>query len=144
VTDRGWLKRWLKFNTVGALGIVVQLVVLAILKGLLRTPYLAATAVAVETAVLHNFVWHELWTWRDRHGMGRGVLARLARFNLSNGLVSMAVNLALMRFLVGGLHMHYLIANGVCIAAGSLANFFLSELFVFDAAAREGRCRQRD
>ena len=28
--------------------------------------YLTATALAVELAVLNNFVWHQLWTWRDR------------------------------------------------------------------------------
>ena len=54
----GALRRWLKFNAVGAIGIVVQLAALAVLKGLLRLPYLTATALAVETAVLHNFVWH--------------------------------------------------------------------------------------
>jgi putative flippase GtrA len=141
VTGRGWLKRWLKFNTVGALGIVVQLVALAVLKGLLRVPYLAATAVAVETAVLHNFVWHELWTWKDRHGAGGSVLARLARFNLSNGLVSIAVNLLFMRLLVGRFHVQYLIANGVSIAAGSLVNFLLSELFVFQGPAQKADLR---
>ena len=58
-------RRWLKFNFVGALGIGVQLAALATLTTLgLR--YLAATALAVETAVVHNFLWHERMTWRDR------------------------------------------------------------------------------
>ena len=26
----------------------------------------SATALAVETAILTNFFWHERWTWRDR------------------------------------------------------------------------------
>ena len=34
------IRRWLKFNAVGAIGIVVQLGALAILKGLLRVQYL--------------------------------------------------------------------------------------------------------
>ena len=49
--------RWLKFNGVGALGIVAQLGVLALLTGVFHVQYLIATAIAVESAVLHNFVW---------------------------------------------------------------------------------------
>jgi putative flippase GtrA len=124
-----WVRRWLKFNTVGAIGIAVQLGALAILKGAFGVNYLAATAIAVETAVLHNYVWHELWTWRDRREGSR--IGRLLRFNLSNGAVSIAVNLVLMRLLVGALHIPYLIANLAAIAAGSLANFLLGEFFVF-------------
>ncbi len=130
----GELRRWLKFNAVGAIGIGVQLAALAVLKGLLRLPYLTATALAVEIAVLHNFVWHELWTWKDRCGAGGNVFWRLVRFHLGNGLVSMAVNLVSMRLLVGRLHMQYLIANLLAIAAGSLANYFISDLLVFRRA----------
>jgi putative flippase GtrA len=126
-------RRWLKFNAVGAIGIVVQLAALAILKSLLHLNYLAATGLAVEAAVLHNFVWHERWTWK---GEPRGsALGRLLRFHVSNGAVSMAVNLVLMRLLVGRFGIRLLAANLIAIAAGSLANFFLSEWFVFGDAA---------
>jgi dolichol-phosphate mannosyltransferase len=128
---RGFLRRWLKFNTVGAIGIAVQLAALALLRGLLGLNYLVATALSVEAAVLHNFVWHELWTWRDRRSPGGTVLGRLLRFNLTTGLVSIGVNLVLMRLLVGRFHVEYLIANLLSIAAGSLANFFLSDWVVF-------------
>ncbi len=61
----------------------------------------------------------------------RGSLARLLRFNLSAGLVSILTNLALMRWLVGTCHVQYLIANLASIAAGSVVNYFLSDAFVF-------------
>lgn len=123
-------RRWLKFNTVGAIGIAVQLAALAVLKSLLHVEYLWATALAVETAVLHNFVWHERWTWKGRVEK-KGVLVRLARFNLTTGAISILSNLIFMRLLVGQLHMQYLVANLLSIAATSIANFLLSELFVF-------------
>jgi putative flippase GtrA len=123
--------RWLRFNAVGALGVAVQLAALAAFHGWLRFEYLAATALAVETAVLHNFVWHECWTWRDRAGSKGGVFARLLRFNLSTGVVSILTNLARMRWLVGTLHAPYLAANLTAIAAGSVANFLVCDLFVF-------------
>jgi putative flippase GtrA len=132
--NRGWLRRWLKFNAVGAMGIGVQLAALAILKSGFGVPYMAATALAVEAAVLHNFVWHERWTWKDRKGSGSSVLARLVRFHLGNGIVSILVNLVFMRVLVGRFHMQYLVANMVAIAAGSLANFLIGDLFVFRRA----------
>ncbi|HWB83958.1 MAG TPA: GtrA family protein [Bryobacteraceae bacterium] len=126
------LSRWLKFNAVGVIGAGVQLVSLALLVSLLRVNYLAATALAVETAVLHNFVWHERFTWRKRGAGGvRGVAGRLFRFHVSNGLVSILSNVVLMRLLVGRLHVEYLLANILTIGACSLLNFALGEWFVF-------------
>jgi putative flippase GtrA len=131
------LSRWLKFNFVGGIGIAVQLLALAIFRSLLHLDYLLATALAVETAVLHNFLWHERFTWADRPAMRfTQSLARVARFNASNGLVSIAGNLFLMRWLVGSLNMHYFTANLVAISACSLANFLLSDCFVFQGEAQ--------
>ena len=129
------MKRWLKFNAVGAIGIVVQLAVLTLLKSGLHVNYLWATGLAVETAVLHNFVWHERWTWRDRPAGGT-ILTRLLGFHLTNGLVSIGTNLVVMRVLVGHFHLPYLASNLAAIAAGSLLNFFLSDLVVFRAGGR--------
>ena len=44
--------RWLKFNLVGAIGIVVQMGAFALLFSGLHVDYMVATALAVETAVL--------------------------------------------------------------------------------------------
>jgi putative flippase GtrA len=124
--------RWLKFNAVGALGIGVQLAVLLGLESGLHLSYLLATALAVEAAVIHNFLWHERYTWVDRvQPSWRKSLPRLLRFNLTTGAVSIAGNLALMKMLVGLGHMNYLVANGVAIAVCSLVNFLVSEEWVF-------------
>jgi putative flippase GtrA len=124
--------RWLKFNGVGALGIVVQLTALAAVNKGLHIDYLPATALAVELAVLHNFVWHERFTWKERAGGPmRGRLLRLLRFHLGNGIISIAGNLSLMRLLVGRLHVRLLIATGIALAVVSLLNFAAAEWFVF-------------
>ena len=136
----GVWRRVLRFNTVGAIGIGVQLAALWILKGLLHVDVMVATALAVETAVVHNFVWHEHWTWRDRTARQNGRFGRLVRFNLSNGLISLVVNLVLMRLLVGHFHSPYLAANLVAIAAGAVANYLASDWFVF--AESNGRDRR--
>jgi putative flippase GtrA len=58
--------RWLKFNFVGAIGIGVQFGALFLFTSVFHLHYLAATALAVEAAVVHNFLWHENFTWVDR------------------------------------------------------------------------------
>jgi putative flippase GtrA len=129
--------RWLKFNFVGGLGIGVQLGCLKLLAHF-GMNYLAATALAVEIAVLHNFAWHERFTWherfigKDRPGGSRQRLMRLLRFHLGNGAVSIVGNVGLMWLLVGRLHLrHLLAANGIAIAICSFLNFALGEWFVF-------------
>jgi putative flippase GtrA len=124
--------RWLKFNAVGALGIAVQLAVLFGLKTGFHLDYLLATALAVEAAVVHNFLWHERYTWADRvQPSWRKSLPRLLRFNLTTGAVSIAGNLALMKFLVGLCHLNYVVASAIAIALCSLANFLVSDRVVF-------------
>ena len=124
--------RWVKFNAVGALGVAVQLGTLALLVSCLRVDYLVATAVSVESAVMHNFIWHECFTWRDRTRKSRsGLLRRMLSFHASNGAVSLFGNLLLMRLLVGVARLPYLAANMLAIATCGLANFVLAELVVF-------------
>lgn len=131
--------RWLKFNAVGAIGIGVQLIALTTLESILRLDYLLATALAVEAAVVHNFLWHERFTWADRHD--KRALTRLARFNLTTGLFSIAGNLGMMKLLVGAAHLNYFTANVLAIATCSIVNFLVSDRFVFQAPrpqVREG------
>jgi putative flippase GtrA len=124
--------RWLKFNFVGGVGIAVQFAALFLLKSVLHLQYLAATAIAVEAAILHNFAWHERFTWRDHvQPSWRLSLPRLVRFNLSTGTISILGNLGLMRMLVGQGHMNYLLANAIAIAMCSLANFLVSDDWAF-------------
>ena len=127
------LLRWLKFNFVGGIGILVQLAALALFRSVLHLNYLLATALAVELAVIHNFLWHERFTWRDRPSAHRRQsFARFVKFNASNGGVSILGNLLIMRALVGQFHMQYMLANLIAIAICSLLNFLLSDWLVFE------------
>jgi putative flippase GtrA len=133
---RGLLERWIAFNGVGAIGIALQLTILAWLVRAFDIHYLWATIIAVEAAVLHNFVWHQRWTWRDRPpGSASHVMVRIARFQLSNGAISLLGNLILMRILTGSLHVDPLAANVIAVMVCSIVNFTASELYVFTRAA---------
>jgi dolichol-phosphate mannosyltransferase len=128
------LIHWLKFNLVGVIGIAVQLSSLALFNRWLHGPYLLASAAALELTLLHNFVWHLHYTWRDsKHTRRSSTFTQLLRFHLSNGLVSLVGNLALMRLLVAHAHLPVLAANAISICCCSLANFFLSQNWVFAA-----------
>jgi putative flippase GtrA len=123
VTRQNWHSsglRWLKFYLVGGIGIAAQLLILVVLKTGLGFNYLVATALAVEGAVVHNFLWHERFTW-----------TRFVKFNLTTGALSIAGNLVFMKLLAGLGHMNYLLANAITIAACSVLNFLVSDGFVF-------------
>ena len=122
--------RFWRFNAVGVLGFAVQLGVLALLVHA-GVHYLAATAIAVESAILHNFFWHERWTWADRPRRGRERLGRLARFHAVNGGVSLAGNLLLMPVLVRACGLPVLAANLTAVLACALVNFSGADRLVF-------------
>lgn len=111
----------------------MQLAALAVFRSWMKLDYLLTTGLAVEIAVIHNFLWHERFTWADRPP-SRPVqsLVRLIKFNASNGAVSLVGNLVLMWVLVGQLKVHYFASNLFAVAVCSLVNFVLSEGFVFE------------
>jgi len=124
---------FIRFNVVGVLGFALQLGALFVLtQSAHPVNYLAATAAAVELAILNNFVWHQRWTWRDRPSATRGeTLRRLAKFNITNGAVSITGNLVLMSILVGRLGLPIAGANVASVAACSICNFFLADRIAF-------------
>jgi putative flippase GtrA len=124
------------FNAVGALGVVLQLALVALLVHAAGLHYLVATMIAVEAAILHNFAWHQRWTWKDREARSRRhILARLASFNLLNGGISLAGNALVVAVLTGGAGVDPVLAGAAAIVLCSIANFVASERLVFRAAA---------
>jgi putative flippase GtrA len=87
--------------------------------------------------VLHNFIWHERFTWVERCNAGIGpTFERLLRFNFATGVVSIGGNLLFMRLLVGGTHLRPMIANTISIAICSVVNFAVSDRWVFRTVVR--------
>ena len=134
--NAGLFQRWIRFNGVGALGSGLQLALVAVLVRAAGVHYLWATAAGIEAAVLHNFCWHECWTWADRRtGHGSGVAGRLLRFHAANAVISLAGSLMLTRVLTGSLGADPIAANIVSILACGALNFGASEWLVFRRAA---------
>jgi putative flippase GtrA len=127
--------RWGKFNLVGAIGAMVQLGALALLGRFAAPHYLLATAAVIELTLLHNFLWHLHFTWRDRRD-DSALSTQFLRFQLSNGLISMLGNLVLMRMLVQGAQLPLLVANGIAILCCSVVNFCVGDRWAFAVRGR--------
>lgn len=113
----------------------MQLGFLALLRSGLEWNYLISTALAVEITIIHNFFWHERFTWSDRPTHSR--LGRFAAFNFSNGAISLLGNLGTMKLLAGVFGLNYFVANIIAIAACSLLNFAVGDQFVFTQSTRQ-------
>lgn len=121
--------RFGKFVFVGCVGTGVQLAVLTLLTQWAHFSLVPATLASVEAAIIQNFLWHVRYTWPDRNRANQ--VARLLRFHLANGLVSLAGNAFLMHILVTRLRVPHLLSALSAITICGLANFGLAEGWVF-------------
>ena len=131
--------RFGRFSLVGLMGAVLQLVLVFLLTKRFGVFSNAATLIAVEITILHNFIWHERFTWRHRGPIkSRQLARRLCRFHAANGLVSLAGNAILMYCLVERLKAPILPAALAAIILCSLVNFLIADRWVFLRATPAG------
>jgi len=130
----GWIKKkfltktFLKFAVVGGSGIIVNMLVFLILTNYTSIHHLVASAIATEIAILNNFTWNHIWTFKKRGEMN--ILIRIAAFHGSRilGLIVTVVGLYVLSDLLGlPMNPSYLVAIGL----GVIANFLTSDLFVW-------------
>ena len=132
------MRRWARFASVGVIGFAVQLTLVHLLTAVVGLDYLVAIVFAVEAAVLHNFVWHERWTWRDRvMGSSReAAYARLVKFNAASGLISIVGNVFFTAVFVELAGAPVLAANVAAIVCLTMLNFLAADRLAFAPAAR--------
>ena len=121
-------KTFLKFAIVGGSGVIVNMLVFLILTNYTSIHHLVASAIATEIAILNNFTWNHLWTFRRRGKMN--ILVRIAAFHGSRilGLIVTVAGLYVLSDLLGlPKYPYYIIAIGL----GVIANFLTSDLFVW-------------
>ena len=124
--------RLLQFQLVAWGGTLVNLGVLWLLKGALNVPLVAAGALAIETAIIHNFTWNYFVTWKDRVDRTvKDCLLRLVQYNLVTASIDFVVNLGTLWALVTFAGVHYLIADLFGMLAGPLFKYFANEFLIF-------------
>ena len=131
------MTRFLRFSLAGATGFITQISLVALLANLLQVQYLLATAIAVEVAIIVNYISHQRYTWQDRV-MGYSaadVLGRFLRFNALTAVTSIAGSLIVTALLVEYLQLTPIAANVVSVVVLSIVNFIGADTLVFRSTA---------
>ena len=127
------VSRFIRFGIVGLSGVFIDMAVLFLLSdptmvgwNLTRSKILAA-----ETAIINNFVWNDLWTFRDfskRQRGGKATLRRFLKFNLIC-LVGLTINVLLLNLLFNVFGINRYFANLIAIGLVTIWNFWINLKF---------------
>lgn len=127
-------RRPLAFLAVAAAGFLLQTVAVTFLIHVSSISPEAATAIAVEFAVLHNFFWHERWTWGDR-ATRQSRLRRFAAYQLATGSTSLVGNLVVVSAAVRLFAIDVTSANVIAVLVMSIANYSIADRWIFPRTA---------
>ena len=127
-------RRPLAFLAVASGGFLLQTVAVTLLTDVSSVSPEVATAIAVEIAVLHNFFWHERWTWGDRAAR-RSRLRRFGAYQLATGSTSLAGNLVVVSAAVRLFAIDVTSANVIAVVVMSIANYTIADRWIFPRTA---------
>lgn len=124
------VKRFLKFGLVGFSGVFVDMTIFYLLsdKASLGWGLTRSKMIAAEVAVLNNFLWNDLWTFRDLAKQQIGWKKRIKRFVKFNliCLVGIGLNLIILNILVNYFGVNKYLANLIAIAIVTIWNFWFN------------------
>lgn len=126
----------IKFSLVGGSGYVINLAVFAFANGALGVHHLFAAVLAFSVAVLNNFVWNRLWTFRSTDA---DVGFQALRF-LTVSLGSLCLNLALLSLLHELAPISELWGQAIAVATVMPVNFAFNRVWTF-SREREDQSR---
>ena len=122
-----------QFATVGALGLVVNQVLLWLLVDVLHIGHLlVAAAIATQGSTTFNFIGTERWVFASRRATNfQGVVKRFVVYDAVNS-TALLVRLPLLQFLTAGyLHMNYLVANLITLVLLTLVRYVIADSVIW-------------
>jgi len=126
--------RFVKFGIVGGSGIFVNMGGLWFFTEVVGFYYLISSVLAIALAMISNFIWNDLWTWRDRGEPGvKAYLTRMAKFIVVSSIAAYIGNLGILWILTHFFHIYYLISNLVGIGVGTVLNYSVNNIWTFRA-----------
>ena len=128
--------RFVKFGLVGASGVVVNTLLLALLTSGAGLFYVASALLATEASIVWNFVLSERWVFQGRGDGGR--VRRFLSFTVVNSL-AFGLSGPLLWVLVSGLGLHYLLANLLSIGGMMILRFLVADKLIWGAGRPLGR-----
>ena len=121
-----------KFVAVGGSGYVVNLIVFAIVYGVLDMHHLIAATAAFIVAVFNNFWWNRHWTFGARDGHAGFQAARF--FTVST--LAFFFALAILELLVRNTGLPELVAQAISLVAATPLNFIGNKMWSFSHNVR--------
>src|SRR5579859_7230833 len=127
------LQRYVQFCLVGGSGVVVDMGLIWLLadQSMLACNLTLSKVIAAEVAIVNNFAWNDVWTFRGLGGERNRWLPRMVRFGKFNLICSVGIGLSvvLLNLQVYWLHLNVYVANFVSIIAVSVWNFWMNLKF---------------
>jgi dolichol-phosphate mannosyltransferase len=125
-----WAKfgRVAKFGVVGITGTLINTGLLLLLARRFQLPVPLASGIAVELAIISNFLLNSSWTFAALPSC-----RRFAKFNVAS-LAGLGINITGV-WLLTSLGMYLLAADLIAIAAGFAVNYVISVVWVWGRAA---------
>jgi dolichol-phosphate mannosyltransferase len=120
--------RMFRFYVVGASGIGVCLGILWVMTEMAHLYYLLSNVVGFEISVFNNFIWNEIWTFRDRVGsntMWNMRLKRLLKYNTVS-VGTLVLNTAILFGLTHFLGVYYMTSALIGIFVAAILNYAIN------------------
>jgi len=131
--ETGQIGRFIRFCAVGISGLFVNGGALNFLAEVGGLNYLSVSVLAMEAAIISNFIWNELWTFRDRSSRKPGMenrMKRLLKFNLicATGAILNTVASWTLTYLAG---IYLPISNLIGFGVATLWNYGLNSNYTW-------------
>lgn len=117
-----------KFAVVGVSGVLVNLGVVWLLSYVLSMPHFIASIIGIETSLINNFIWNDLWTFKKRRFGKRWW--RLLKYHASTA-VGILAQYAVSQVTYYTLLRESLTSQTLGILAGFIANYLISKKYVW-------------
>ncbi len=122
------MARFFRFGIVGFSGVFVDMGIFYLLRNLGSLGLTRSGIISSELAIINNFLWNDLWTFRDisrRQPGKRKMLIRLLKFNLVC-LAGLVLHILILNLLYNLLGMNQYLAKLIAIIIVTFWNFWIN------------------
>lgn len=136
--ETGQIGRFLRFCTVGFSGVFVNEGTLKFFTEVIGLYYIYSSVLAVEIAIVSNFIFNEFWTFRDRSSLQSAMVDRLIRLFKFNIICAIGgvLNVAILWGLTDLAGFYYLISNLVGIGVSTLWNYGINSNITWEVPVK--------
>lgn len=120
---------FVRFCMVGALGFLINFLLLTLLYKVLHSPLFIAQLIAAEVALFSNFLFHHHWTYKASK-VRKTMTKLIVQFHLTSW-VAIVGSALIVSFCVHSLHLTYIVALVISSASALLWNFAWSKFVIW-------------